>query len=162
MLDILLWALVVASFVAAFAALIFPVIPGVPFLWAGALIYHYGISSSGGLGWFFWVVLVLVSLFILVSDFIANKLFLQKADSSKWSERLGPLAIIVGAFVFPPFGLILVPFAAVFITELLHKKPYQDAFRVAGITVISFLTSTAAKLVLQLGIVILFVLSIVF
>ena len=161
MLDIVWWLLVIACFVAAFAALVFPIIPGVPLLWAGALIYYFGINS-GELGWFFWTALVIVSLIILISDFVANKLFLQKAESTKWSERLGPLAVIVGAFFIPPFGLILVPFAVVFVTEILHKKPYHEAFRLAGITVVSFITSTTVKLLLQMGIVLLFVLSIVF
>ena len=130
-------------------------------MWAGALIYHFGISG-GHLGWFFWTVLVIASIFIFVSDFIANKLFLQKADSSEWSGRVGPLAIIIGAFIFPPFGLILVPFAAVFVTELLHKKPYQEALRLAGITVVSFLTSTLAKAIVQVGIIILFIIAVIF
>jgi len=160
-LQILLWILVVACFALSFVGLIFPVVPGVPFLWAAALIYHLGIGD-GQLGWFFWAVLVVASIFIFVSDIIANKLFLEKADSSEWSGRVGPLAIIVGAFVFPPFGLIFVPFAAVFITEMLHQKTYQEAFRLAGITVVSFLTSTLAKAIVQVGIIILFVISVVF
>ena len=160
-MDILLWILVVVCFVLSFVALIFPVVPGIPFLWAAALIYHFGISP-GGLGWLFWTVLVIASVFILVADFIANKLLLQKSGAVKWSERVSPLAIIVGAFIVPPLGLILVPFIAVLAMELLHRKSLQEAARLAGITVVSFLTSTLAKAVMQVGIIVVFILSVIF
>jgi len=158
--HLLWWVLIVASFLGAFAALIFPIIPGVPLLWAGALIYHFAINP-GELSWFFWTVLVVVSLMLLVSDLVANRIFLDRSGSSEWSKRVGPLAVLVGAFIVPPFGLILVPFAVVFVTEILHKKDYQEAFRLAAITVVSFLTSTAAKFILQVIVVIVFVFDII-
>jgi len=97
-----------------------------------------------------------------VADFIANKLLLQQSGAVKWSERVSPLAIIVGAFIVPPLGLILVPFIAVLAMELLHRKSLQEAARLAGITVVSFLTSTLAKAVMQVGIIVVFILSVIF
>jgi len=160
-IDIIWWILIIACFVGAFAALIFPIVPGVPLLWAGALIYQFAINS-GELGWFFWTMLVLASVIILAADIVSNRMFLQKSDSSEMSGRVGPLAIIVGAFVMPPFGLLIVPFLAVFATELLHKKTLEESFRVAGIAIVSFLTSTLAKFLIQLGLVVLFILSVIF
>ena len=42
-----------------------------------------------------------------------------------------------GSFFFPPFGLIIIPFLAVFITELCIKAP-KDAFLVGVATVVGF------------------------
>jgi len=158
-MNIVWWVLIVASFVGAYAALIFPIVPGVPLLWAGALIYQLAINP-GELSWFFWTILVLASVMLFVSDFVANRVFLDKSGSSEWSKRIGPLAVLAGAFVIPPFGLILVPFAVVFVTEILHKKDHHEAFRLAGITVVSFLTSTAAKLILQSFVILIFIIDI--
>ncbi|MCL2526722.1 MAG: DUF456 family protein [Coriobacteriia bacterium] len=155
----LLWILIIICFVAAFASLVMPVIPGIPLLWAGVLIYHFGIDGAQ-LGWFFWLALTAGSLAVLLADVIANRYFLTRSDSSTWSERIGPVAIIVGAFIIPPFGLIIVPFAAVLAIELLHKKSLDQAFRIAGATVISFLSSTVAKALILAALVILFIIYI--
>ncbi len=48
------------------------------------------------------------------------------------------ISIIVGSFFFPPFGLIIIPFLSVFITELVHKKSPKDAFLVGVATVVGF------------------------
>lgn len=53
-------------------------------------------------------------------------------------ERVGMISIIVGSFFFPPFGLIIIPFLSVFITELMHKKAPKDAFLVGVATVVGF------------------------
>ncbi|HDR7311764.1 TPA: DUF456 domain-containing protein, partial [Bacillus cytotoxicus] len=70
--------------------------------------------------------------------------------------------IIVGSFFFPPFGLIIIPFLSVFITELIHKKTPKDAFMVGIATVIGFLSSTVAKAILQIIMITLFICYILF
>ena len=160
-MEVVFWLLIVASFVLAFVGLLMPVIPSALFLWVAVLIYAFGIGP-GQLGPLFWVVLVMATVMLIVSDIIVNRQFLKRSDSSDMSARVGPLAIIVGAFVIPPFGLVVVPFVAVFLTELLHKKPYQQALRIALITVLSFLTSTLAKALMLLAVVGFFIASIIF
>ena len=145
----------------AFVGLVLPVIPSPLFLWAAVLIYAVGINP-GQLGPLFWTVLVVVTAILLISDLIVSRQFLKNSESSDMSARVGPLAIIVGAFIIPPFGLIIVPFIAVFLTELLHKKPFHLALRIALITVLSFLTSTLAKALILLATLGFFIVSIVF
>ena len=138
-----------------------PVLPSALFLWFAVAVYNFGINP-GQLGAFFWIALVVMTVFLLLSDLIANKHFLERFDSSQMSARVGPVAIIVGAFVIPPFGLILVPFAVVLLTELLHKKPPAEALKIAAITVVSFLASTLAKGLVITAFIVLFALSIIF
>ncbi|HDR3953699.1 TPA: DUF456 domain-containing protein, partial [Bacillus anthracis] len=76
--------------------------------------------------------------------------------------RVGMISIIAGSFFFPPFGLIIIPFLAVFITELMHKKAPKDAFLVVVATVVGFLSSTVAKAILQIIMIIIFVCYIIF
>ncbi|MDA3099446.1 DUF456 domain-containing protein, partial [Staphylococcus pseudintermedius] len=42
MSDVIFWVLILAAFVLAFIGLIKPVIPAIPVLWVGFLIYQYG------------------------------------------------------------------------------------------------------------------------
>jgi len=153
--SILLWTLIIICFALAFIALIKPIIPGVPVLWIGFLIYHFGINREE-LGLFFWIIMAIFTAFIFIVDFIANKYFLKKYGSTKTGERVGCLAVIVGSFIFPPFGLIIVPFISVFVTEKIQGKTTKEALKSSWATVISFLSSSLAKAILQIIMVILF------
>ncbi|MGR5980015.1 DUF456 domain-containing protein [Bacillus cereus] len=161
-MTVLLTICIIACFIVSFLAFIYPIIPGILAVWAGYLIYHFGING-GELTTSFWIIQVIFTLFIFVADFIANGYFLKKYGSSKWGERVGMISIIVGSFFFPPFGLIIIPFLSVFITELVHKKSAKkDAFLVGVATVVGFLSSTVAKAILQIIMIIIFVCYIIF
>jgi len=153
--SILLWTLIIICFALAFIALIKPIIPGVPVLWVGFLIYHFGINREE-LGLLFWIIMAIFTAFIFIVDFIANHYFLKKYGSTKTGERVGCLAVIVGSFIFPPFGLIIVPFISVFVTEKVQGKTNKEALKSSWATVISFLSSSLAKAILQIIMVILF------
>jgi len=159
--TIFLTLCIIACFIVSFIAFIYPIIPGILALWAGYLIYHFGINS-GELSTSFWILQIIFTIFIFVADFIANGYFLKKYGSTKWGERVGMLSIIVGSFFFPPFGLIIIPFLSVFMTEILHKKTPKEAFMVGIATVVGFLSSTVAKAILQIIMIIIFVCYILF
>ncbi|MCP8968906.1 DUF456 domain-containing protein [Ectobacillus ponti] len=148
MLEIVLWAVIAACFILAFVGLVYPVIPGVALLWAGFLVYLFGIDS-GELHWTFWVLQAVFTVFLFLVDFLANSYFLKKYGSTKWGERIGVVSILIGSFILPPFGLLIVPFLSVFITEMAQKKAAKAAFMAALATVISFLSSSVAKAVIQ-------------
>lgn len=46
MSDVIFWVLILAAFVLAFIGLIKPVIPAIPVLWVGFLIYQFGINGA--------------------------------------------------------------------------------------------------------------------
>lgn len=161
MITFLLWLLIIAGFFLSFIALIKPIIPGIPLLWASFLVYHFGINEQT-LTTSFWVILIVFTAFLFIVDILANNYFLKKFGSTKWGERVGCLAIIVGSFILPPFGLIIVPFISVYTVEKMQNKTTADALQVATATVISFLTSSLAKAILQLLLIILFFLYLLF
>ncbi|KFN03526.1 DUF456 domain-containing protein [Bacillus clarus] len=160
-MTVLLTTSIIICFIISFLAFIYPIIPGILALWAGYFIYHFGIND-GELTTAFWIIQVLFTIIIFVADFIANGYFLKKYGSTKWGERIGMISIIVGSFFFPPFGLIIIPFLSVFVTELMHKKTPKDAFMVGIATVVGFLSSTVAKAILQFIMIIIFVCYIIF
>ncbi|HDX9579681.1 TPA: DUF456 family protein [Bacillus pseudomycoides] len=155
-MNFLLTICIIACFIISFIAFIYPIIPGILALWAGFFIYQFGMNDLQ-LTKSFWIVQIIFTIIIFIADFITNSYFLKKYGSTKWSERVGMVSIIVGSFFFPPFGLIIIPFLSVFVTELIHKKAPREAFMVGVATVIGFLSSTIAKAILQFIMIIIFV-----
>ena len=111
-MEVVLWILILLSFVLAFVGLIKPIIPSVLVLWVGFLIYQFGFSQDG-LSWIFYVAMILFTVFILVSDFLMNKYFVNRFMVLNWVSMQLLIGVIVGCFVIPPFGIIIVPFIAV-------------------------------------------------
>lgn len=160
-LDILLWAVVIACFVISFVGLVYPIIPSVVMIWVGVLIYHFGINGAE-LSWLSWTTFVVLTILLFLADYLANLHFVDKAGGSKWGMRAATIGLIVGSFVIPPFGVIVVPFALVLIAEILQKKTFDESFKVALATLIAFLSGTFAKGIIQLIMIVVFGLDVVF
>ncbi|WP_251548976.1 DUF456 domain-containing protein [Neobacillus muris] len=148
-MDVLLWIMVIACFVFSFVGLVYPIIPSVLVIWAGVLVYQFGIDPDE-LSWITWTMLVLLTVLLFLADYLANLHFVDRAGGSKWGMRAATIGLIAGSFVIPPFGVIIVPFILVFLVELLQKKPFQESLKVAFATLIAFLSGTLAKAVIQL------------
>ncbi|WP_462410687.1 DUF456 domain-containing protein [Neobacillus sp. Marseille-QA0830] len=149
MVDVLLWILVIACFILSFVGLVYPIIPAVLVIWAGVLVYQFGIDSNE-LSWITWTMLALMTILLFLADYLANLHFVDKAGGSKWGMRAATIGLIVGSFVIPPFGVIIVPFILVLLIEWLQKKSFQESLKVAFATLIAFLSGTLAKAVIQL------------
>lgn len=160
-LNILLWIVIIACFVISFVGLVYPIIPSVVMIWVGVLIYHFGINGDE-LSWISWTTFVLLTILLFIADYLANLHFVDKAGGSKWGMRAAAIGLIVGSFVIPPFGVIVVPFALVLIAEIMQKKTFNESFKVALATLIAFLSGTFAKGVIQVIMVGVFVLDVIF
>lgn len=160
-MDIILWLIVLGLFVLSFVALIYPVLPSVAAVWGGFLIYHFLINPSE-LTAFFWVSMVLLTIILLVTDIYASSLSVKRFGGSKSSERGAGLAVIIGSFIFPPFGIILLPFIVVFFLEIRQGKTFGESFRASYGSVIGFLTGQLAEAAIQLAMILWFFMSVWF
>ena len=149
-----LWIIIILMFVLAFVGLIKPIIPSMLVMWIGFIIYQIGFND-GRLSWIFYVAMILFTLFILVADFMMNKYFVNRFGGSKVGEYTALVGVIVGCFVFPPFGIILVPLIAVFVVELLNGFDFK-ALKVSLGSVVAFLASTVAQAIIMVIMVIWF------
>ncbi|BAD66425.1 MULTISPECIES: DUF456 domain-containing protein [Shouchella] len=147
-MDTLWWLVIAVFFIASFVGLIVPIIPSVLVLWGGFLVYVFALEGS--LSVVFWVGMAVLTVFLLVVDLLANMAFVKRTGGSKWGERAALVGVIVGAFVVPPFGLIIVPFVLVLIAELLQKQPFEKAVRIAFASFLAFISGTLAKAVVQI------------
>ncbi|MGN8647702.1 DUF456 domain-containing protein [Gracilibacillus sp. HCP3S3_G5_1] len=148
-MDIIWWILIVVCFILAFAGIIFPIIPSVLVIWIGFLIYQIALAAEN-IGWIFWIAMSVLTLLLIFSDIIANSYFVKKFGGSKAGERIAALGVIIGSFIIPPFGIIIVPFLLVVVTEMTQKKTPKDALRAALGSLIGFLSGTFAKIIIQL------------
>lgn len=155
------WLLIIIMFVIAFIGLIKPIIPSVLFLWIGYFIYHFAIDSSK-LSWVFWTVMILFTVFMILSDIIMNSYFVKKFGGSKLGETMAAVGGIIGCFVFPPFGIIIVPFILVFVSEIIQKSDISAALNASIGSLLGFLTSTIAKALIMIVMVIWFFIDIIF
>ncbi|RCW73097.1 DUF456 domain-containing protein [Saliterribacillus persicus] len=158
-MDILWWILIIACFVLSFAGIIFPIIPSVLVLWVGFFLYQFLIAAEN-IGWVFWIAMVIFTGILIFADIIANSYFVKRYGGSKWGERIAAVGVIVGSFIIPPFGIILVPFVAVMVTELIQKRTANEAMRAALGSLIGFLSGSFAKVVIQLVMIIWFFIAI--
>ncbi|KKB33862.1 DUF456 domain-containing protein [Bacillus thermotolerans] len=160
-MEVIAWIIIAALFVTSFAGLIFPIIPSVLLVWGGFLIYQFGVQS-GDLSVIFWLAMVVFTVLIIVADILANSYFVKRYGGSKWGERIAAVAVIVGSFVYPPFGILIVPFAAVFVTEMLIQKDAKKALLVSFATFIGFLSGTFAKFIIQVIMIGWFLIEVIF
>lgn len=160
-LDIIFWIIIIACFIISFVGLVYPIIPSVLMLWIGVLLYQFGINSNQ-LSWILWTMLIVLTIFLFIADYLANLHFVDKAGGSKWGMRAATIGLIVGSFVIPPFGVIIVPFVLVFMTEIIQRKTFQDSMKVAYATLIAFLSGTFAKAIIQLIMIIIFFVDLIF
>lgn len=161
MLDIIIWILISALFFLSFVGVIFPIIPSVLVLWGGFLLYQFVIDPNE-LTMSFWIGMALITIVLIAADIIANSYFVKKYGGSKWGERGAAIAVIVGSFIIPPFGVLIVPFLTVFIIESLQQRTTQEAFRASFGSIMGFLGGAFAKVVIQFVMIIWFFVVILF
>ena len=159
MLDIILWIIIIACFILSFVGLIYPIIPSVLVIWVGIIIYQFGINHHE-LSWLSYTMLGLLTILIFLADYLVNLHFVDKAGGSKWGMRAATIGLIIGGFVIPPFGVIIVPFALVLIVELIQKKTFQESMKVAFATLIAFLSGTFAKAIIQIIMIVVFIIDV--
>ncbi|NIK12084.1 DUF456 domain-containing protein [Alkalibacillus sp. S2W] len=160
-LDIIWWIAIIALFALSYAGVIFPVIPAPIVLWAGFFVYQFGVNSDE-LTWVFWLSMAILTIVLIVADIIANSYFVKRYGGSKLGEWTAAAGVIVGSFVIPPFGILIVPAVAVFVVELMQNRQVMEALRAVFGSLIGFLSGALAKFVVVTIMVVWFFIVIIF
>ena len=148
-MDVFWWIIIIVCFIAGLAGIVLPILPSVALVWAGVALYHFFVNSQA-LSWVTWVTMVFFTLVILIVDQLSNVVVVKRYGASKISIFASLGGAFIGLFVFPPFGVVLVPFVFVFILELLQNRPLDKALDIAFGTIVAFVGSTLAKGLMQL------------
>lgn len=158
-MTVILWCLIILMFILAFIGLVKPVIPSVLVMWIGFLIYQFGFQD-GKLSWIFYISMIVLTLLIFLADFLMNKYFVGKYGGSKFGEYGAILGVIIGCFVLPPFGIVVIPFILVLVIELIQGYDFKQAIKVGCASIVAFLASTIAQAIIMIIMVSWFMLDI--
>lgn len=160
-MNFILWIVVLGLFALSFVALVYPVLPSVTAVWAGFLIYHFLIHSHA-LTSFFWLSMLVLTIILMLADIFASSLSVRKFGGSKMGERTAAIAVIVGSFIYPPFGIIVLPFVAVFFVEVQQDRNFKEALRSSIGSLIGFLSGQVAEAFIQVIMIVWFFLAVWF
>lgn len=147
-MDVIIWFVILSLFIVSFLSILYPIIPSVLFLWLGFFLYHFFINNSM-LGSLFFIMMSVLTIILITADIIANSYFIKRFGGSKQSERAAVLAVIVGAFILPPFGVLIIPFITVLIIEMIRGEYIKNALLASIGSLIGFLSSMSAKVMIQ-------------
>ena len=146
MIEILLWIAVVALVLVGIAGVVFPALPGTPFVFLGLLLAAY-IENFAKVGWPTLIILGVLTLLATGVDFFASAVGAKRVGASPraiWGAAIG--AIVGIAFGIP--GLILGPLIGAAAGEYITRKDLLQAGKVGVGTLIGILIGVAMKIAL--------------
>lgn len=144
-LSYLWWGLIILLFILSYAGLVVPGIPDAPLMFGGFLVYHFLIDSEP-LSWWFWLTMVTLVAFMFCLDWFSSGIAAKKLGGSKGTMIAAPLGVV--CFFWLPFGVVVGPFIAVFLLEVVNRKPVSSAVKIAMGTVVGFVSNIIVKIIL--------------
>ncbi len=121
--------LVLLVMLAGWIGLIIPVYPGLTIIWLAALVF----AIIQGLQWPGWLFFSLLTLLMIAGNLADNILIGARAKQTgaAWSSILvGYLAGLIGTFLIPAVGGVLLTILGVFLMEWLRRKEWRTAWKV--------------------------------
>ncbi|MFZ5429632.1 MAG: DUF456 domain-containing protein [Bacteroidota bacterium] len=122
-----------------------PVLPGPPLSYLGLLLLHF--TSGHEFTPRFLLIWGLITLLVTLIDYLIPVWGAKKFGASRpgiWGSIIG---LFIGLIFFPPFGIIIGPFAGAVIGELLSGKNTPHALRAGFGSFAGFLAGVLLKLV---------------
>lgn len=86
--------------------------------------------------------MLFLTLLIFISDLLMNRYFVNRFGGSKKGEWAALIGVILGSFILPPFGIVIVPFILVLIVEMLEQKRFDVALKASFGSIVAFFSST--------------------
>lgn len=143
-MDIFLWCIIGALFLLTYIGMVVPIIPDVPFMLGGFLIYQLCLSKEG-LGTIFWLLVIILTILLIVIEYVATGIAVKKFGGSTASILIAMFGLFLFPFILGPMGIIVGPFLSVFVFELLKRGTLIDATKVALGTLMGLLGSVIVK-----------------
>lgn len=124
---------------------VLPVLPGPPLSYIGLLLLHF--TERYQFSERFLIIWAVITVLVYALDYVIPIWGTRRYGGSKrgvWGSIIG---LIVGLFFFPPFGIIIGPFAGAVLGELSSGKDSGSALRSGFGSFVGFLAGTLLKLI---------------
>ena len=142
---------VILAFVLLAAGLlgaVLPVLPGPPLSYVGLLVLQW--SGRGGFTVSFLALWAVITVVVTLMDYFLPTLMTKQFGGSRYASVGSVIGLIVGIFVFPPFGMIVGPFLGAFSGELINNRADgARALKVALGAFLAFIVGSGAKLIVS-------------
>jgi len=141
-LVILAFVLLVAGILGAFL----PVLPGPSLSFVGLLVMKW--SGYGNFSPVFLWIWAGITVAVTVMDYFLPSMMAKRFGGSRAAAIGSFLGLLVGIFLFPPWGMIIGPFLGAFVGELFHNRTDgRKAVKVALCAFLAFIVGSGAKLI---------------
>ncbi|NLE63227.1 MAG: DUF456 domain-containing protein [Bacteroidales bacterium] len=154
-MDIFLIVIGIVLLIVGLIGSVAPVLPGPPIAYVSLLLLQF--TSKQPFSLLFLILLAAVVIIVTILDYIIPTIRTKKFGGSSygaWGCIIGTLA---GLFMFPPIGIIIMPFVGAFIGEMIYDNNFQKALRAAFGSFLGFLSGTLMKLVVCVVMIVAFV-----
>lgn len=148
-LDIILSVLGGILIILGIIGCIVPMLPGVPFSYAGIILLH--LTSRVQFSTEFLILWGIIVVAVQLLDYYIPIWGTQKfggGSKGAWGSAIG---VVVGFFVLPPWGIIIFPFVGAVLGELIDEKEPKVALKAGFGAFIGFLAGTLLKLIVAVA-----------
>lgn len=144
-MDYVLIGLGVIFIISGLLGCVLPALPGPPLSYVGLLLLHF--TEKFQFSTKFLVIWAIITVVVYTLDIIIPAWGTKKFGGSKrgiWGSIIG---LLIGMFMFPPFGLIIGAFAGAVIGEMTGGKDSGEALKSGFGSFMGFLAGTLLKLI---------------
>ena len=124
---------------------VLPMLPGPPINYLAILLLHF--TSNHQFSIRFLVIWAVIAAVVVLLDYLIPVWGTKKFGGSKQGVWGSVIGLVAGLFIFPPFGIIIGPFAGAVIGEFIAGKETGAAFKSGFGSFIGFLAGTLIKLI---------------
>lgn len=138
---------------------VLPALPGAPVIFVAALSHRLYFGEQGA-SWLVVALLGVLAGFSMLMDFLATTYGAKKLGAT-WRGMVGAVVgAMLGIFVFPPWGLLLLPLAGAMLAEMLGGREWREAGKAGLGAAIGVVAGTVGKVACCLGMIGMFALNV--
>jgi uncharacterized protein YqgC (DUF456 family) len=144
-MDYLLIGVGIVMMISGILGGVLPVLPGPPLSYIGLLLLHF--TERYQFSERFLIIWAVITVLVYALDYVIPIWGTKRYGGSKrgvWGSMIG---LVAGLFFFPPFGIIIGPFAGAVIGELSSGKNSGAALKSGFGSFMGFLLGTLMKLI---------------
>ena len=155
-LLVLCFVLIIVGFI----GILFPIVPSIPFIWFGIVLY--GVATNfAEIDASFLLLISVLGMTVVLLDFITHLWGRKEFRASFWAVGGAIVGGLAGSFWGPLFGLVVGPLAGAILSQLLIGRDLPFTFETKRYIIIGYIGGTVIKFTVGVAMVGLFLWRIV-
>ena len=155
-MSILLIILGALLALAGFVGCIIPVIPGPPLSYLALIALSLSRDWKPFGGWFL-IIMAVLMIIVMVLDYVVPAFSASRYGASKAGIYLSIAGMVIGIFIFPPWGIFIGAFIGGFGGEILAGRKAKTALKVGWTIFVGNVASIGIKLAYALTVIFFFI-----